>query len=120
MKLIFFEEELLLPSTDVENKIYTKEMVEDLSGRKIGVILGNNGYKTMIDSIRYAVENNYYAIITNQTYLLNLSIFIDEDGTRDIYMASIKNNRPLEYVESYLKMSISKDDNLEIIYRNLL
>lgn len=120
MKLIFFEEELLLPSTDIDNKIYTREMVVDLSDKKIGVILGNNGYKTMIESIKRAVNENYYAIITNQIYLLNLPYFIDEDGTRDIYMASLKKQKPLDYVEEYLGRRIEKDDNLEEVYKSIL
>lgn len=120
MKLIFFEEELLLPNMDLENAIYTKEMVADLKDRRVGVILGNNGYATMIKSIQKAISENYYAIITNQIYLLNLSCFIDEDGTRDIYMASLKKNRPLDYVEDYLGRIIEKTDNLEEIYRSIL
>lgn len=120
MKLLFFEEELILPASDVNFKIYTKEMVEDLKDKKVGVILGNNGYKTMVESMKKAINENFYAIITNQIYLLNLSCFIDEDGTRDIYMASLKNGRSLDYVESYLNRRIARNDNLEEIYRNSL
>lgn len=120
MKLIFFEEELLMPVSDPENKMYTKAMVEDLSGRKVGVILGNNGYKTMMESMKFAIENDYYAIITNQIYLLNLECFIDEDGTRDIYMASMKKKLPIDYIEDYLGRQIEKTDNLEQIYRDII
>lgn len=117
MKLLFFEEELLLPSSDVNNQIYTKEMVADLSDKKLGVILGNNGYKTMLEGIKKAVAENYYCVITNQTALLNMQCFIDEDGTRDIYIASLKKHEPLKYIEDYFGIEISKNDDLELIYR---
>ena len=118
MKLLFFEEELLLPTSDTENKIYSEAMVEDLKDKKIGVILGNNGYKTMLESMKKAVKENYYAIITNQIYLLNLKCFIDEDGIRDIYIASLKDKMPLTFIEDYFKKQISADENLEQLYRN--
>ena len=95
-----------------------KLLVEDLSDKKIGVILGNNGFKTMLESMKKAVNENYYAIITNQVYLLGLECFIDSDGLRDIYIASLKNNRPLTYIEDYLEKQINREDNLEMIYRN--
>lgn len=118
MKLLFFEEELLLPDMDVENKIYTKEMVADLSEKKIGVILGNNGYATMMKSLQKAIKEDYYCIITNQITLLNNECFIDKDGIRDIYISSLKKNMPLTFIEDYLGIEIHKDDNLEFVYRN--
>ena len=120
MKLIFFEEELLPPTSETENKIYTKEMIADLSDKKIGVILGNNGYGTIVKSMKKAVEEKYYAIISNQTCLLNMGCFIDEDGLRDIYMASLVKEKPLSYVEDYLERKIEKDDDLEKIYRDTI
>lgn len=120
MKLLFFEEEILLPESDVNNRIYTKEMVEDLKDKKIGVILGNNGYRTMLLSMKKAIQENYYAIITNQVYLLNLPCFIDNDGIRDIYISSLKNMTQLTFIEDYLGVEINKEENLEDIYRNMI